>query len=147
MLQELRDAGIAAHGADLTSTLRQGKGPRLNPGPPGPGTLIVHVNAPMIPWALWALGRRAVAQKRVVGYWAWELPKVPREWDIGYGFVHEIWTPSVFCARALRRPGAPPVSVMPHRVTTVTLLTRPPAPWLGGRCLCRSLHVRLRLVH
>jgi glycosyltransferase involved in cell wall biosynthesis len=116
MLRELRNAGVPAHGADLTSALRQGDGQPLDPGPMGPGTLIVHVNAPMIPWALWALGRKVVAQKWVVGYWAWELPKVPREWDIGYGFVHEVWTPSEFCARALRRSGTPSVAVLPHRV-------------------------------
>ena len=114
MLQGLRDAGFTVHGADLTDALLQGRGPGLDPGPQGPGTLILHVNAPMFAWALWALGRRTVAQKRIIGYWAWELAKPPRGWELGYGLVHEIWTPSSFSAKALTRPGGPPVSVVPH---------------------------------
>jgi glycosyltransferase involved in cell wall biosynthesis len=105
------------HRADLTAALRQtAGGPLPEPPPAGPGTLIVAVNGPMLPWALRALGRRAVEGKRVIGYWAWELPKLAPDWERGYRFVHEIWAVSDFVAEALRRPGGPPVTTVPYHV-------------------------------
>ncbi|PZW45875.1 glycosyltransferase involved in cell wall biosynthesis [Humitalea rosea] len=114
MLAAMRAQGLAVHPADLTWAHRQG--PRHAPPevPRGPGTLILHVNGPMLPWALLALGRRAVAGKRVIAYWAWELPGLPADWARGFRFAHEIWAPSSFCAAAMRRPTGPPVRVVPH---------------------------------
>ena len=114
MLAAMRAQGLAVEPADLTWAHRQG--PRHAPPevPPGPGTIILHVNGPMLPWALLALGRRAVAGKRIIAYWAWELPELPADWTRGYRFAHEIWTPSNFCAEAMRRPSGPRVQVVPH---------------------------------
>jgi glycosyltransferase involved in cell wall biosynthesis len=83
----------------------------------GAGTLILHVNAPWVPFALLLLGRRLVRGKRIVGYWHWELPEVPDDWKIGYPFVHEIWVPSRFVEKAVARsnPGKP-VRIIPHPV-------------------------------
>lgn len=114
MLAAMRSAGIDAQGADITHQHRQGG---WNPPPEvaeGPGTLVVHVNGPMLPWALHVLGAKAVRGKRVIGYWAWELPRLPRDWEVGRRFVHEIWTPSRFCAEAMAAPHGPPVVVVPH---------------------------------
>lgn len=49
----------------------------------GPGTLIVHVNGPLMPLAMLALSRAFVRDKFVAGYWAWELPQAPAtgSWD------------------------------------------------------------------
>lgn len=114
----LEAAGAApVHRADLTAALRQTVGgPPPEPPPAGPGTLIVAVNAPMMPWALRALGRRAIEGKRVVGYWAWELTRLAPDWDRGYRFVHDIWAVSDFVAEAVRRPGGPPVATVPYHV-------------------------------
>lgn len=85
----------------------------------GRGTLILHVNAPMLPLALLWLGKRIVRDKFVIGYWAWELPKAPAEWRHGVPFVHEIWTPSTFVADAMRRiSSGKPIRVLPHPVLT-----------------------------
>lgn len=110
----LRDQGFAVAEADLTGPLRQGP-----PGSPaavaaGPGTLLVHVNGPMLPWALLSLGRKAVAGKRVIGVWNWELPVLPRDWDRGFAACHAIWAGTEFVAAACRRPGGPPVEVVPY---------------------------------
>ncbi|MFL5287690.1 MAG: glycosyltransferase family 4 protein [Rhodopila sp.] len=110
----LRDTGFLVHEADLTATLRVGAGRELDRGPAGPGTLVVHVNGPMMPWAMFALGRRTVADKRVVGNWVWEVPRLPPDWDPGFQFVHEIWAPSQFAAAAMRRPGGPKVQVLTY---------------------------------
>jgi glycosyltransferase involved in cell wall biosynthesis len=83
----------------------------------GPGVLLLHVNSPLVPLALWQLGRQFVRDKYVIGYWAWELPKVPAEWRHGLSFVHEIWVPSQFTAEAVRPiSGGRPIRIVPHPV-------------------------------
>jgi len=83
----------------------------------GAGTIILHVNAPFVPLALMYLGKRLVANKRLVGYWAWELPAVPPEWCFGLPFVHEVWVPSRFTADAIAAvAGEVPIRVVPHPV-------------------------------
>jgi hypothetical protein len=112
----LEAAGAPVHRADLTAALRQGP---PGPGPEAPngaGTLIVHVNGPMMPWAMRALGRDAVRGKRVLAFWNWELPRLPADWHRGYRFAHGIIASTGFVADAVRRPGGPPVSVVHYPV-------------------------------
>jgi glycosyltransferase involved in cell wall biosynthesis len=120
--EALSQCGHDVYGIDLTEFFRQ-------PGPvvpysfrdgrclKGPGTLVLHVNGPFVPLALMRLGKRLVTGKRIIGYWAWELPKVPPEWRFGVPFVHEIWVPSRFTASAIGAiAGEVPVRVIPHPV-------------------------------
>jgi glycosyltransferase involved in cell wall biosynthesis len=116
MADALSQAAIQTYPVDVTAALRGGHLSRVPLSYVGPGSLIVHVNAPMLPWALLMLGRRISAVQRVIGYWAWEIPVLPPEWDRGFRFVHEIWAPSAFSARAMRRPGGPAVHVVPYAV-------------------------------
>jgi hypothetical protein len=48
-------------------------GPKPVSAAPGPGTLIVCVNAPLTGMALLAIGRQVASGKRVIGLWNWEL--------------------------------------------------------------------------
>jgi glycosyltransferase involved in cell wall biosynthesis len=91
---------------------------------PDGAPLLLHVNAPLVPWALRRLPRALARGRRIVGCWAWELPVVPESWRVGLPFVHEIWAPSSFAADALR-PFADgrPVRVVPH-----ALALAPPLP-------------------
>ncbi len=80
-----------------------------------PGSLLVlHVNPPVLPAACLRLGRAALRHRRVVGFWAWELPVVPPSWRAPSRFVHEAWVPSHFAAGAIEPllPGR--VRVVPH---------------------------------
>ena len=103
--QALKQSGFDVRGIDLTNTLMQ---PMDHPSFEwadgrscrGAGTLIVHVNGPLLPLAMAALGA-VVRDKFVIGSWAWELPRVPDEWRYGIPFVHEIWVPSSFVAKAV----------------------------------------------
>jgi hypothetical protein len=118
----LRESGLAPIAADLTFPLRQGPPhppPRV---PPGPGTLLVHVNGPMLPWALAVLGKAAVEGKRVIGVWNWELPVLPADWRRGFAACHEVWAASRFTAEAFGGMGAT-VRVVPYPVRPAT-----PAP-------------------
>jgi glycosyltransferase involved in cell wall biosynthesis len=117
----LREAGLSPHEADLTGPLRQRAGPDgarpLAPVPDGPGTLLVHVNGPMLPWALKVLGRRAVRGKRVIAVWNWELPVLPEDWHRGFRCCHEVWVGTKFVAAACRAaPGCPEVRVVPYPI-------------------------------
>jgi glycosyltransferase involved in cell wall biosynthesis len=73
------------------------------------------------------LGRRTMRGRYIVGYWNWELPVVPENWQIGLRFVHEVWVPSNFTADAVNNllPGGrgPRVRVVPYPVATA-----PPMP-------------------
>lgn len=92
----------------------------------GGGTLILHVNSPLVPLALARLGRRMVREKYIIGYWAWELPRTPPDWRYGIPFLHEIWVPSQFTADAvLPICCGLPVRVVPH---PVALRHRPARP-------------------
>jgi glycosyltransferase involved in cell wall biosynthesis len=90
---------------------------------PGGVPLIVHANAPMLPASLMRLPRAMVHGRRIIGYWAWELSRLPPEWAIGACFAHEVWVPSQFTADAVEklRPGR--VRVVPHPVAAA-----PPSP-------------------
>ena len=98
--------------------------PFTSPAVPPPGTpLVVHVNSPMLPLAMLRLGRGLLRGRRVIGYWAWELPVVSPDWHAGLKFVHELWAPSSFTAAALE-------PLLPGRVRIVrpALAALPPTP-------------------
>jgi glycosyltransferase involved in cell wall biosynthesis len=84
---------------------------------------MLHVNAPMLPLVMCRLPRAMLQQRRVVGFWNWELPVVSRDWIIGARFVHEVWVASRFTAAALE-------PVLPGRVRVVPypLALVPPRP-------------------
>lgn len=104
-LESLSGAGLDVRGFDLASSMMQlsdleGYSFRKAEPSPGPGTILFFINAPLIPLALMRMPRSMLRDKRIVGYWAWELEQVPPEWRRGYRYVHEIWGPSSFCANA-----------------------------------------------
>jgi glycosyltransferase involved in cell wall biosynthesis len=118
----LEAAGYDVRGIDMSVLFMQptdlpGFTYRDGAGHEGAGTLILHVNSPFVPLALWSLGRSLVRGKWVVGYWAWELPRVPAEWEAGAAFVHEVWVPSRFTADAVAgRLAVAKLAVVPHPV-------------------------------
>lgn len=113
----LEAAGAVVHRADLSSALRQSPDQAgRRPVPPGPGTLLMHVNGPLLPWGLFALGRRVVAQKRILAVWNWELPSVPRDWDRGFRHIHGILCTSRFVQAAMERAGGPPTAVIHYPI-------------------------------
>lgn len=95
--------------------------------PPPAMPLVLHVNAPLLPLALLRLPRRLVAGRRVIGYWAWELPTMPQAWKVGLAFVHEVWVLSRFTADAVRTM-LPSASSMQVRVVPPPLSVSPPVP-------------------
>jgi glycosyltransferase involved in cell wall biosynthesis len=89
--------------------------------------LLLHVNAPLLPLALLRAPRALVRGRRVIGYWAWELPTVPDTWRAGLPFVHEIWALSTFTTNAFRA-WLPPDATQPVRTVPIPLAVAPPVP-------------------
>jgi len=83
------------------------------------GTLVVHHNGPYLPHALWALGRARVRGRRIVGYWAWEFPRIPLSWHASFRYLHEVWVPSTLAREAVASATALPVHVVPHPLPPV----------------------------
>lgn len=109
-------AGYAPAAFDLSAAFGQVEfaAPARRALTPGGGSLIVHTNGPFLPHALLALGAARIRGRRIIGYWAWELPKLTPIWQPGFGFVHEIWVPSRFTRDAVAAATKLPVHVVPH---------------------------------
>jgi glycosyltransferase involved in cell wall biosynthesis len=130
-IRALRSQGLDVRSFDVSQVMLGGdpaepvdKG---LPVQPGPGTVILHVNAPLAPLALLMLGRAALKGKRIIGYFAWELPDLPDDWIAALDHVHEIWVPSRFTADAFRRHTDRLVHVVAH-----------PVPVSGGQAAERA---------
>ena len=115
-------AGMAPAAFDISGAFGQAEleGPVRRPIVPGTGgTLVVHHNAPFLPHALWALGRARVRGRRVVGYWAWEFPRIPNSWRPSFRYLHEVWVPSELARVAVASATDLPVHVVPHPLPPV----------------------------
>ena len=119
----LEAAGLAPTAFDLSPAFGQvelDEVARRRPVTPGAGSLIVHHNAPYLPHALWALGRARVRGRRIIGYWAWELPRLPDGWQASMRYLHEIWVPSTFTRDAVAAATDKPVHVVRHPLPPTT---------------------------
>lgn len=115
MLAALQRLGVPQAGVSIGAVGR-GRGRASRADWPERAALVLHVNAPQLPAALIGLGRQALRDRRVVGYWHWELPVVPALWRAALGHVHEVWAPSRFTADALEVACPGRVRVVPHAV-------------------------------
>lgn len=52
-----------------------------------------------------------------IAFWLWELEEFPREWEVYCKLFDEIWTPSEFAGRAIKKITDVPVKVLPYYVT------------------------------
>ena len=124
-LAAFRAAGLSPLAHDLRPLFVQGAGrttglPSDQPG----GVWVVHVNAPEAIQTLGRLPPETWRNRYRIAYWAYELPRVPKEWVRAAAAFHEIWAPSRFVVDALRSSGVEaPVRLMPHPVA----LGAPPA--------------------
>ena len=83
------------------------------------------VNADQVPAVRDHLGAEVFGGRYNVGLWLWELETFPADlWPGAFDVLHEIWTPSTFCADAIS-------AVAPVPVRRVPLAVEPPAPAHG----------------
>ncbi|MEM1724782.1 MAG: glycosyltransferase family 4 protein [Candidatus Aenigmatarchaeota archaeon] len=74
---------------------------------------IFHINADQMLLAYTILGHEFFANKYNIGYWAWELSKVPADMAFAVNVIDEIWAPSRFIQEAFAEVTTLPVVHMP----------------------------------
>jgi glycosyltransferase involved in cell wall biosynthesis len=116
--EQLRRLGLPIQAHDIRPMLEDGDDQleTLFAEAPG-GVWITHCNPLEAEAMMLRMPSRLWRERILIGYWAWELPKLPRKWAEMARLYHEIWTPSRFVAEAVA-PHARSVRVMPHPVRT-----------------------------
>ncbi|HET6618596.1 MAG TPA: glycosyltransferase family 4 protein [Dongiaceae bacterium] len=90
-------AGLPIHPMDCSAVLRPMPGPPARrPAAPAHGTMVFCVNPPQMAPLLAHFGPRICRGKRLVGYWWWELDRLPRAWMGWAELMDEIWVSSRF---------------------------------------------------
>ncbi len=82
---------------------------------------IVCMNPDALNEAVHSEGVGAMRSAYKIGYWAWELEKIPQSWARAAHAFQELWAPSEFVRRAVANSVSIPVYMMPTPI-------RPPQP-------------------
>ena len=80
------------------------------------GCRIIHLNPPMMPPVAIKMGLHTFARAYNIGYWAWELEKIPAEWIHAARYVNAVFCPSEFTSQTIRKYTRKPVETVPHPV-------------------------------
>ncbi|MEG4217932.1 glycosyltransferase [Microcoleus sp. Pol14C6] len=75
---------------------------------------LIQVNADEVATFIKHTSSSYFHKKYNIGFWAWELPAFPPEWQPAFNHFHEIWTYSNYCAEAIAAVAPIPViKIMP----------------------------------
>lgn len=86
---------------------------------------VVHLNADTALEDAQFFARRGVSAGRTIGFWAWELARLPPRFRHAFSFYDEIWASTDFAAQAFLQEKLRPVRKVP--LTLVLPETVPPA--------------------
>jgi glycosyltransferase involved in cell wall biosynthesis len=78
---------------------------------------IYHLNPPMLPPVIIQMGMGNFKKTYNIGYWAWELETIPKEWVSAMRYMNCIMTPSEFTTNAIKKHTTIPVITVTHPVT------------------------------
>ena len=93
----LEAVDVPVHPMDCSPVLRAMAGsPQPRAAAPANGTMVFCVNPPQMVPLLSHFGPRICRGKRLVGYWWWELDRIPRAWLPWAALMDEIWVSSRF---------------------------------------------------
>jgi predicted O-linked N-acetylglucosamine transferase (SPINDLY family)/glycosyltransferase involved in cell wall biosynthesis len=86
---------------------------------------LIQVNADEVSTFLKYAGYSYFENKYNIGFWAWEMPEFPQEWQPVFEKFHEIWTYSNYCAEAISIVSPIPViKIMPSIALPASYLNR-----------------------
>ncbi|AFZ04738.1 glycosyl transferase family 2 [Oscillatoria nigro-viridis PCC 7112] len=86
---------------------------------------LIQVNADEVATFIKHTGSTYFENKYNIGFWAWELPAFPPEWQPAFNNFHEIWTYSNYCAEAISAVSPIPViKIMPSIALPAPSLNR-----------------------
>jgi len=78
---------------------------------------IIHINTSEFTIAYLDMGKKVWDYRYNIAYWLWELEDFPQEWVKCINLVDEIWTPSEFITKTLRKVTNKPVNTIAYSVT------------------------------
>lgn len=102
-----------------------------------PSDLIIHVNPPLFRDVVRRLPRTLVLECALIGFWAWELERLPNSWGADAKLCDEIWGPSAFVVDAVRA-SLPNFSGMVHATSHAVDLAPVPAATPVSRLATRT---------
>ena len=85
------------------------------------GINLLHMNPYELRVAYLEMGNELLDERYNIGYWLYELEKLPNGWVEAIDLVDEIWTPSEYISRLFRTLTDKPVYTMPYSVSAPTL--------------------------
>ncbi|MEG4271228.1 MULTISPECIES: glycosyltransferase [unclassified Microcoleus] len=86
---------------------------------------LIQVNADEVATFIKHTGSSYFKNKYNIGFWAWELPEFPPEWQPAFNHFQEIWTYSNYCTEAISAVSPIPViKIMPSIALPAPSLNR-----------------------
>ena len=79
---------------------------------------VIHINADQMEEACRLFPHRMFDHHYNIGVWLWEFETIPRNWVRYLQYVDELWVPSKFIAKAIRKETEKPVTVIPYGIET-----------------------------
>jgi glycosyltransferase involved in cell wall biosynthesis len=89
---------------------------------------LANLNAEHVPLMTQRFGSDYFKNRYNIGFWVWELPQFPPEWQWLFSFFDEIWTPSNYAAEAIAAVSPVPVIKVMHSLDL-------PQPTIGREAL------------
>lgn len=80
------------------------------------GINLIHINPSEFTLSYIKLGKKVWDGHYNIAYWLWELEEFPQEWLGCLYLVDEIWTPSEFISKTLRKLTPKPVVTVPYYI-------------------------------
>ncbi|UKS24990.1 glycosyltransferase [Paenibacillus sp. HWE-109] len=77
---------------------------------------VFHINAEQMPEINLLYGSSLFENRYNIGFWHWELPDFPDEWQENFKYVDEIWVPSTFVQNSISIKSPVPVIKIPHSI-------------------------------
>lgn len=77
---------------------------------------IFHINAEQMIEVYAHHGNGIFQNHYNIGFWHWELPDFPDEWEESFTLVNEIWAPSTFVVDSISMKSPVPVVKIPHSI-------------------------------
>jgi len=77
---------------------------------------LLHINPQDFVEAFLELKKESYDNRYNIAFWLWETEKFPKEWEGCFNLVDEIWTPSEFVSKSIRKNTNKPVVTMPYAV-------------------------------
>ncbi len=116
-VERLAASGFSVSAADVAPLFGASDGivyPLSNGTSADDAIALYHLNPPKLLPGIMRAGIRQYYRTYNIGYWAWELERLPDEWVNAIRYVDAVFVPSEFCRAAIRRYTDKPVCVVPH---------------------------------